>query len=419
LAAAKYADTSDIKAMALTAAAVTAYNQGRMELAEGYAQQACEARSDMADAHFQLARIRLNKRDCDGAWQAALQAITLDHRYAARLPLDSEFRRNADGINPAWREYAKKLREPLAAAAQIAGAAMRELAKSREELNCLKNSRAFKLLAGECGGLDQARSRFREMKKLIDILSPEAVRSLALLSESLQGNSVFAWLEATPYAQRAKDVTAGALAASREAELTLRKVEQLSTGLPDPSRFVPDAVRAALWENRRLILGGAVWCIVLTRAFVSLITQTHSVGGTHNSAILTVAIFVWILFVPVPVYVFAVYKIYPMAKKNALTHSIESFDWSAANAPQTTAAKDGVLYKADAAIKTTVGRAYPDRVDLAEVECRVIELMRRGQKVQAIKLYREQTGCDLVTGKNAVEALMGQRIGTSGLRNAR
>ena len=43
LAAAKYADTSHAKAMALTAAAVAAYNQGHMEVAEKYAQQACEA----------------------------------------------------------------------------------------------------------------------------------------------------------------------------------------------------------------------------------------------------------------------------------------------------------------------------------------------------------------------------------------
>ena len=69
LAAAKYADTSHERAMALTAAAVAAYNQGRMELAENYAQQACKARRQMADAHFQLARIRLNRRNYSEAWQ--------------------------------------------------------------------------------------------------------------------------------------------------------------------------------------------------------------------------------------------------------------------------------------------------------------------------------------------------------------
>lgn len=56
VAAAKYADTSHAKAMALTAAAVAAYNQGRMDVAEKYAQKACEARGNLADAHFQLVR---------------------------------------------------------------------------------------------------------------------------------------------------------------------------------------------------------------------------------------------------------------------------------------------------------------------------------------------------------------------------
>jgi len=37
----------------------------------------------------------------------------------------------------------------------------------------------------------------------------------------------------------------------------------------------------------------------------------------------------------------------------------------------------------------------------------VEELVRQGKKIQAIKLYREQTGADLLTAKLAVEAYEG------------
>jgi ribosomal protein L7/L12 len=36
---------------------------------------------------------------------------------------------------------------------------------------------------------------------------------------------------------------------------------------------------------------------------------------------------------------------------------------------------------------------------------RVVELARTGDKIGAIKLYREETGCDLATAKNVVEQL--------------
>ena len=47
LTAAKYATSAQAKAMAIDAASVAAYNQGRMEAAEKYAQQACDARRNL------------------------------------------------------------------------------------------------------------------------------------------------------------------------------------------------------------------------------------------------------------------------------------------------------------------------------------------------------------------------------------
>ena len=230
--------------MALTAAAVAAYNQGSMELAENYAQHACKSDRDLAEAHFQLGRIRLNRRNYSEAWQAALQAMTLDHRYAARLPLDSEFQRNIAAINPAWKQYEKNLKSPLEATAQSAAVTMRKLAKSREETNLKKNSpHAFKLLDLAGNRLAEAMARFQKMTELVNTLSPEAEKSLKLLTDGLRGNSVFALLEAEPHAQRAKDLATGALAASREAELTTKKVEELFQRLPrKPNVFLPEAV---------------------------------------------------------------------------------------------------------------------------------------------------------------------------------
>ncbi|QDT48446.1 hypothetical protein Pan258_24880 [Symmachiella dynata] len=41
-----------------------------------------------------------------------------------------------------------------------------------------------------------------------------------------------------------------------------------------------------------------------------------------------------------------------------------------------------------------------------QIQDRVHQLVAEGNKIEAIKLYREQTGCGLVEAKNAVEALL-------------
>jgi ribosomal protein L7/L12 len=41
----------------------------------------------------------------------------------------------------------------------------------------------------------------------------------------------------------------------------------------------------------------------------------------------------------------------------------------------------------------------------SDVSTAVRELASRGNLIKAIKVYREETGCDLVTAKNVVESL--------------
>ena len=55
-------------------------------------------------------------------------------------------------------------------------------------------------------------------------------------------------------------------------------------------------------------------------------------------------------------------------------------------------------------------QAIMDHLGIVDVEPsypQVRELARRGQKIQAIKLYREQTGAGLAEAKHAVERMEG------------
>lgn len=49
--------------------------------------------------------------------------------------------------------------------------------------------------------------------------------------------------------------------------------------------------------------------------------------------------------------------------------------------------------------------AVPGAVDAGSLENSVLALMRQGEKIQAVKLYREQTGVGLAEAKAAVEAI--------------
>ena len=205
------------------------------------------------------------------------------------------------------------------------------------------------------------------MTELVNTLSPEAEKSMKLLAESLRGNSVFAFLEAEPEAQRANDLATRALAASREAEFTLRKVEQLShglpdlQGLPDSFSFLPSAILSALSEKRGVLLCGAVWCFMLSAGCIGAISQTlHE--GKKPWAIIPMIV-VWLIAVAVPICVFGS-KVFHMSKEkskeNAMKKVLGSFNWSAANAPQTTATTDDTILRANEAMRRS---AEPDCFD--------------------------------------------------------
>jgi ribosomal protein L7/L12 len=56
-------------------------------------------------------------------------------------------------------------------------------------------------------------------------------------------------------------------------------------------------------------------------------------------------------------------------------------------------------------------QAIMDHLGIADIEpshSEVMELVRRGQKIAAIKLYREQTGLGLAAAKQDVERMAGQ-----------
>jgi len=51
-----------------------------------------------------------------------------------------------------------------------------------------------------------------------------------------------------------------------------------------------------------------------------------------------------------------------------------------------------------------LGIAPPEPTNRASA--RVVELVRSGKTIDAIKLYREETGCDLATAKREVEGIL-------------
>jgi ribosomal protein L7/L12 len=334
-----------------------------------------------------------------------LQAITLDHRYAARLPFDSEFLRNAAGINPAWIQYAKDLWDSITAAKIMAIAAMQELSKSQEETNRMRNSHAFELLDFAGSGLAEAKARFQKMTELMNTLSPEAEKSLKVLKDKLQENSVFALLEAEPEAQRANDLMTGALAASREAEFTLRKVEQLSHGLPDSFPIPFSTIFSALKVNAVFLFFGVFWCLLMSGAIIGGIFKAKDTGDPLGKIIGSIVAGLILVVPPLIWFVVSCRGFIRKGKEEAMKKGIESFDWSAANRPQTTAETNGTILRANQALRRSVKPDHPDEMDPDSLEGQLVSFLRNGEKIKAIALYRQETGCDLLTGKSYVESL--------------
>jgi hypothetical protein len=62
--------------------------------------------------------------------------------------------------------------------------------------------------------------------------------------------------------------------------------------------------------------------------------------------------------------------------------------------------------KFDSAPATPVSQAEAKPLPESDsLEGQVLALLEGGRKIQAVKLYREQTGCDLKAARDAVEAL--------------
>ncbi len=67
------------------------------------------------------------------------------------------------------------------------------------------------------------------------------------------------------------------------------------------------------------------------------------------------------------------------------------------------------------------GKQEQPSVSLSPLEERVLNLMRQGQKIEAIKVYRGETGAGLKESKDAVEALAmkhGVPVGSAGCGKA-
>jgi tetratricopeptide (TPR) repeat protein len=369
-----------------------------MEDAERYAVQACEEKRSMAEAHFQLARIMLNRRNFSGAWQAASGAIARNPRYADRLPIDSEFLRNAAEINAACGQYAKDLRDRIEAAAQSAAATMHELARSQDTTNRMLNSRAMELLDEAGQGLSEAKARIEKMTGLARTLGPEAEKSLSIVQNALGGNSVLL-LGAEQHAHRANNCASRALAASREACRTLQKIEELSKGLrAKPKIFIPDCLMFAWQCAGALISLFFVLCLIFTVGCLLILERKddiskdipYMIGATLLSLGMAVGSF---------------WSMRHVGSKAGYLESIQSFDWHEANAPQTTAWKDATALGSDRAELPGVERGFPDGVDPDSLEGQVVSLLLAGQPLEAVQLYMQRTHCDSQAARKFVDAV--------------
>jgi len=78
----------------------------------------------------------------------------------------------------------------------------------------------------------------------------------------------------------------------------------------------------------------------------------------------------------------------------------------------------GLLEAKNAVEALASGSPLPgqDRPIESDLEADILRLLKQGEKISAIKLYREQTGCGLKDAKDAVEAL-GEKHGIASQRS--
>ena len=111
-------------ACAYLAAGWTAYCQGNMQNAKQSTEQAIELDNELAQAHFQQAKIQMHVGDPDRALLALRHAIELDRGYSIEAAADDDFKRHEARVNSLMdtlrHETREKARAALAAAQQLA-----------------------------------------------------------------------------------------------------------------------------------------------------------------------------------------------------------------------------------------------------------------------------------------------------------
>lgn len=111
-------------ARAYLAAGWTAYCQGNMQNAKQSTEQAIELDRELAEAHFQLAKIQTHVDDPDRSLLALRRAIELDRGYSIKAAADDDFKRYEARVyllvDTLRSEAREKARAALAAAQQLA-----------------------------------------------------------------------------------------------------------------------------------------------------------------------------------------------------------------------------------------------------------------------------------------------------------
>jgi tetratricopeptide (TPR) repeat protein len=111
-------------ACAFLAAGWTAYCQGNMQNAKQTTEEAITLDHELAEAHFQLAKIQMHIDDPASSLVALRRAIELDQRYSIKAGTDDDFKRykgKVDGLLEILRHEAKeKAKAEIAASGQLA-----------------------------------------------------------------------------------------------------------------------------------------------------------------------------------------------------------------------------------------------------------------------------------------------------------
>ncbi len=184
--------------------------------------------------------------------------------------------------------------------------------------------------------------------------------------------------------------------------MTIQKVENLSQRLPPkPKVFLPEAVCIGF---------GIVGLFASVMVIVGIVYIARWVVGYHDKEGILASIIATLFYLALALGFWSCNGW--VNSKASYKKLIERFDWHAANAPQTTAAADGTILGSDGANGRSVERDLPAGLDPDSLEGRIVSLLWSGDRIgelEAIKLYRKETGCDLQTARDFLDALAPKR----------